>query len=50
MISKWKINEKFQNEEKVKKSERKTKHELEIKKVTFETQRIQAEERKLKMK
>ena len=59
MILKGKINEKFQNEEKVKKSEerereqeekkRVRKHELEKQRIEFEKEMIQAEERKLKI-
>ena len=55
MILKGKINEKFQNEEKVKKSqerereweekERERKHGLEKQKIEFEKERIQAEKR-----
>ena len=60
-ILKGKINEKFQNEEKIKKSEerererereekeRERKHGLEKQKIEFERERIQAEEIKLKM-
>ena len=59
MILKEKINEKFQNEEKVKKSQerereqeekkKERKHKLEKQKIQFESERIQAEERELKM-
>ena len=59
MISKGKINKKFQNEEKDKEKsrmrttligkEREIKHKLAKQKIEFEKERIQAEERKLKM-
>ena len=59
MILKGKIREKFQNEEKVNESAerewerekkgREKKHKLEKQKIEFERERIQAEERKLKL-